>query len=688
MENIENSSEIQKQMAEINDRLQEAAHAYYNEDHEIMSNFEYDALYDELVALENEYGVLLKDSMTQQVGSSVEEQGDTSNGSGLAKVEHDEPMLSLDKTKSREKLAEWLGERDGCLSWKLDGSTVVVTYENGALAQAVTRGNGRIGEDITVQARKFANMPEHITYAGRLVVRGEALMTYSEFERINAEIDDVASKYKNPRNLASGTMRALDPRVLDEREVIFCPFTVVSMSDDGAQMHEAGWCANSYCDRLDWLEDLGFSPVEHFLVEADDLGDAISKLEASVEDQDVPSDGLVLFFDDVEYGDSLGSTSHAPKNGIAFKWADETASTRLMDIVWHPSRTGRINPVAVFEPVQLEGTTVERATLNNVTFIEEMLGTPWRNQAIEVYKANKIIPCIVSAEHDMPHGSDVLEAPSMCPSCESPTRLARDRDSTFLVCDNPECPAKSAGAFEHFGSRDALDIRGLSTETLCKLAEAGIVSSFADILDLPNKHDEIVGHIEGMGEKSFENLSGAVERAKKTTAARFLYALGIREIGRSASSDIAKSFGNSIEDVLAAGAAGESDRFEAIDGVGQIMAREICEYLQHNETMVRDLLERVEITDTGAVEKVTDNEFIAGKVFVVTGDVHVFPKRDELKAYVTANGGKMTGSVSSKTDYLITNSPESGTSKNAKARELGVAIITEDEFCDMAGYAR
>lgn len=683
-------AKIADKMSSLNDRLVAASHAYYNEDREIMSNFEYDALYDELVTLEEVYGVLLPNSITQRVGADIESDGNgnADTASGLPKVQHETPMLSLDKTKSRDALAQWLKDKEGCLSWKLDGSTVVLTYENGHLAQAVTRGNGRIGEDITAQARKFSGVPVDIACKSKLVVRGEALMTYSEFERINSEIDDVESKYKNPRNLASGTMRALDESILDTRTIEFCPFTLVEGGH--SEMSDAGFDANSYCERLDWLSTLGFTPVEHYEVDASDLLDTVSRLESSVENQDIPSDGLVLFFDDVAYGDSLGSTSHAPKNGIAFKWADETASTSLIGIAWQPSRTGRINPVAVFDPVELEGTTVERATLNNITFMKDMLGSyPYRGQKIEVYKANKIIPTIVSAEKGFPARGEetrLIFIPDKCPSCGNPAHRITEHDSEFLMCDNPECPAKSHGALVHFASRDALDIRGLSKKTIEAFMDAGVVASYIDILNIADKEKEIIGVIEGVGQKSFDNLVSAVESARHTTAARFLYSLGIREIGRTASADIASAFDNDVEKVIEEGANGNASAFSALNGIGDVMAYELCDYMEHNHNMVEALLNMVEITDAGQKEEIMDNDFIAGKTFVITGKTDIFDKRDDMKAYIAERGGKLAGSVSKNTDYLVTNTPDSGTAKNVKAQELGIPIITEAQFCEMAGY--
>lgn len=680
---------IEDEMRKINDELLAAAYAYYNKDREIMSNFEYDTLYDRLVDLEKVHGVLLPDSITQSVGVSIYNEENQS----LPKIEHKTPTLSLDKTKSRDELVQWLDDKIGCLSWKLDGSTVVITYENGHMIQAVTRGNGIIGEDVTKAAKKFSFVPLEISDKGRLVIRGEAIMTYSEFERINAQIEDVVARYKNPRNLASGTMRALDDSLLNERTIEFHPFTLVEMSVDSAiRMGDEGFDPLSYSSRLDYLSspDMGFSSVEHMLVDAGNLVEYIDEMEGRIDEQDVPSDGLVLFFDNVTYGESLGSTSHAPRNGIAFKWMDETAKTHLTDIIWQPSRTGRINPVAIFEPVELEGTTVERATLNNVTFMRDMLGEcPHIGQELTVYKANKIIPTIVSANKTfLERGKEtgILFIPVTCPACENEAVIINEHGSEFLMCENPECPAKNHGSLVHFASRNALDIRGLSKETLTKFIDAGVVSSFVDIFLLHEKRDEIVGHIEGIGEKSFDNLCSAIEKARRTTAGRFIYALGIREVGKTASADIAKEFVGDVRKVVETGKAGNVEAFEVIDGIGNVMANEICSYMSNNSHIVEELLNIVEITDSGKNVKSSANDFIANKTFVVTGDVHIFAKRDELKEYIIENGGKLTSSVSKKTDYLITNSPDSGTSKNKKAQELGIPIITEDEFCQLARY--
>lgn len=656
------TAEQEHRMEELQRILREASDAYYNRSVEIMGNYEYDALYDELVALEGETGVILDGSITQ--GAGVE--ADT----GLPKVRHATPMLSLAKTKDRSELADWLHGRAGCMSWKLDGSTAVAHYRSGRLAQVVTRGNGIVGEDITAQARRFHGMPHEIPFDGDLVVRGEALMSYAEFERVNATQPDTA-KYANPRNLASGTMRAEDPSVLDGRRIEFHPFTLVSAD---------GYAEDSYAARLDWLATLGFEPVEHVRVEGDGVEAAIAEFESRLPSNPLPSDGLVLFFDDVAYGESLGSTGHAPRNGIAFKWRDATAETTLRGIVWSPSRTGRLNPVAVFDPVELEGTTVGRASAHNVTYVRDMaLGLGDR---IDVYKSNMIIPQIArNRTRSLRDVRDVM--PDACPACGGAVSVRDDHGSEFLVCDNPDCPAKRSGSLAHFASRDALDIRGLSGRTIDKLVEGGFVASFADILGIAGKRDRIVGVVEGIGERSFDNLARAVERARHTEAARFLYALGIREVGRSACRNLCRAYGNDIGRIVD-DAVGDGD-FEGIDGFGPVMARELREYMRANERMVRGLLGMVVITDAGRPVETQGNGFVSGRTFVVTGALRRFANRDAFKGFVEARGGKVAGSVSRNTDYLVTNTPDSGSSKNRKARELGVDVITEDEFRERAG---
>ena len=657
------SDKIDK-MKELNAILKEAADAYYNRDSEIMSNYEYDKLYDELLELESETGVVLSGSITQRVGYEVT--------SALPKERHSEKMLSLDKTKSREELKDWLGDKDGCMSWKLDGSTCVLYYAKGKLVKAVTRGNGEVGEVITEQAKCFANVPISIPFKGELVVRGEALMRYSEFERINALIDDVESKYKNPRNLASGTMRALDTSVLSERSVEFHAFTLVSSSQK---------MSNSYCERLSWLEDNGFTSVFHKKVSKDDVLDAVCEFEKEVEHNDLPSDGLVVFYDDVAYGESLGETSKFPRNGLAFKWSDETADTTLVRIEWQPSRTGRVNPVAIFEPVELEGTTVSKATLNNLSFISDLLGTPFEGQQLTVYKANKIIPCIIDAETSGRTEENEIEIPSRCPSCDGLLVRQMDNDSEFLICENDTCPAKIDGSMEHFVSRDGLNVMGLSSEKIKMLKAGGVLDSFSDLLHIKDREDEIVGKIGNFQKKSFDNLVAAIEDAKnELTAQRLLYALGIREIGRSASRDISAFFGGDFQKMMGA----TKEELMQIDGIGEKMAENYMEFFSKNSAMASGLLEELDLAgQENTMVKANESSAASGKTFVITGALNTYSNRKAAQDDIEAHGGKLAGSVSSKTDFLVTNDTTSNSSKNRKAAELGIPVITEQQLIDM-----
>lgn len=647
---------MSNRQSELTNILREAADAYYN-DTEIMTDREYDALADELAELERKSGTSLPGSVVANVGANVT--------SGLRKVSHETPMLSLAKTKDRASLATWLDGHKGCISWKLDGSTVVLTYEDGKLVQAVTRGNGHIGEDITKQAELFSFVPQWIpSCKGKLVVRGEALMTYAEFERVNA-----SSEYKNPRNLASGTMRSLDLSILRERNIQFHPFELVYMEG----------MPDSFADCLDLLAEMGFEPVPHYVVDADTIIDKVNEFERMVESCPFPTDGLVLQLDDVAYGRSLGTTGHHPRSGIAFKWADDAYETTLTGIEWQTSRTGRINPVAVFAPVEIDGTTVSRASLHNVNRIRELeLGI---GDTITVYKANLIIPMVA----DNLTRSNTCTVPTRCPVCGGTVSVRNDGGTDFIYCDNPDCAAKSVKRFVHFTSRDAMNILGLSDERMQTLVDTGIVRSYSDILDLPTRRNEVVWKVEGWGDGIFDGIASAIESARRTEAARVLYSFGIREVGRSASRSICKEFGNDLEAVMEAALAGDVESFTRIDGIGRVMARELIDYVRDNESMMRDVISRVEITDKGAEDEVT-SDFITGKTFVITGSVHTFANRSAFKAYVESMGGKVAGSVSKKTSYLVTNTPDSGSSKNRRARELGIPVITEDEFCASAGY--
>lgn len=650
-------------MKELQKKLSEAADAYYNKDIEIISNYEYDALYDELEALERKTGVILADSITQRAGVPVE--------SELPKIHHESPMLSLSKTKSRNDLIDWLGDKVGCISWKLDGSTVVLTYDNGELVQAVTRGNGYIGEDITHQARKFAFVPTCIDFKDKLIVRGEALMTYSEFMRVNDKQPESA-KYKNPRNLASGTMRALDDSLLDERRVEFHPFTLVSAE---------GYENNSYSERLDWLDKLGFSPVEHKKTTVSDLLNDVSDYENRIPNNDLPSDGLVLFYDDIEYGDSLGSTGHAPRNGIAFKWQDETKRTTIRDIFWSPSRTGRLNPVAVFDSVDIEGTTVERASLHNISYIEDMklnIGDD-----VLVYKANMIIPQIAdNLSKTLDNIDDVL--PEECPVCHSMIERRNDNGSEYVYCPNEACPAKQIGAFVHFVSRDAMDIRGLSEKKLEVLIDNNFVEDFCDIFNIASV-EEYISELPGFGEQSARNLVEAVKNARECAADKFVYALGINNVGRSTAKDLCMSFDNDIIGIITYATNNDINRFTEIDGIGYITASAIVDYFTENYDMIINLLSEVTIVGDELPQAIPQQaSFCAGKTFVVTGKLNIFENRDALKTFIESNGGKVAGSISKTTDYLITNTPDSGTKKNLDAKRFGTEIITEEAFAAFA----
>ena len=646
-------------MKELVRTLSEASKAYYQESREIMSNFEYDRLYDELLALEEETGTVLSGSPTQKVGYEVL--------SELPKEAHEKPMLSLDKTKSVEDLQAWLGDQKAVLSWKLDGLTVVLTYRGGELAKAVTRGNGLIGEVITNNVRVFRNVPLRIPFKGELVLRGEALMRYSDFERVNASIPEADAKYKNPRNLCSGSVRQLDPKVTEERGVFFRAFALVSA--EGADL------GNSCSARFDWMAAQGFDVVEHVKVTAGTLPEAVRKFEAAIPDNDFPSDGLVLLMEDIAYGLSLGTTAKFPRNAIAFKWTDETRETTLKEIEWSPSRTGLINPVAIFEPVELEGTTVSRASVHNVSIVKSLkLGVGDR---ILVYKANMIIPQI--AENLTQSGT--AEPPGACPVCGQPTEIRKENDVLTLHCPNPDCVIKKIKRFALMTSRDALIAEGLSEATMEKLIAAGFIHEYADLFDL-EQYRKRIAEMEGFGEKSADKLLKALENARHTDMTRFVYSLGIPGIGLQNAKMLNRHFRGSFDALRKASA----EELCEIEGIGEVLARAIRDYLDDPENMrlTEDLLQKLEIA-APAVPAGEGGEVLplAGKTFVITGSVTRFRNREELKRFIEDRGGKAAGSVSAKTSYLINNDTASSSSKNKKARELGVPVISEEEFLAM-----
>ncbi|MBR7088957.1 MAG: NAD-dependent DNA ligase LigA [Lachnospiraceae bacterium] len=638
---------------ELNAVLKKASEDYYAKDESPLSDREYDALYDELVRLEEETGVILAGSPTQTVGYEAVDE--------LPKEKHPSPMLSLGKTKSREELAEWLGDHEGVLSWKLDGLTVVLTYSNGELSKAVTRGNGEIGEVITPNARVFDNIPLKISFAGELVVRGEAVISYGDFEKINASIVNDADKYKNPRNLCSGSVRQLDSKITAGRHVRFIAFNLVSA--DGA---DEAVLASAY-GRLSFLESLGFEAVGRVKVTAATVVGAVGEYEKNIAGYDIPSDGLVLTYEDVNYGLSLGRTAKSPRNAIAFKWADETAETTLREIEWSASRTGLINPVAIFDPVELEGTTVTRASVHNVSIVKELkLGIGDR---ITVYKANMIIPQI--AENLTKSGN--VTVPDRCPVCGAPTEIRALNEAESLYCTNPQCAAKQIKTFSQFVSRDALNIDGLSEMTLEKLIDMGFIKEFTDLFHLDRFKEKIV-NMEGFGEKSYSNLIESVNTASRTTLPRFLFGLGIPGIGVANAKVLARAFGYDMEKIRKASA----EELSGVEGIGDIMAADITKYFadEDNNRKIDSVIADLEFE----VPVSTSAQNLSGLTFVITGSLEQFENRNALKAEIENRGGKVAGSVSAKTTALINNDAASASSKNKTAKSLGVTIITEDDF--------
>lgn len=640
-----------QQMKELVKTLNKAAKAYYQEDREIMDNREYDALYDQLEKLEKETGITLADSPTVNVGYEAVDV--------LPKETHESPMLSLDKTKDRETLRQFVGNHKTLLSWKMDGLTIVLTYENGELQKAVTRGNGTVGEVITNNARVFRNIPLKIAYQGRLVLRGEAVITYSEFERINKSIEDVEARYKNPRNLCSGSVRQLNNQITAERNVRFYAFALVSAS--GTDMH------NSREYQMEWLKDQGFEVVEYRVVTADNLDNAMDYFAATIEKNDFPSDGLVALYDDIAYGDSLGSTAKFPRNAFAFKWADEIRETTLRSIEWSPSRTGLINPIAVFDPVELEGTTVSRASVHNVSILKELeLGI---GDTIQVYKANMIIPQIAE---NLTRSSN-LPIPDICPACGQEAKVIRENEVEALYCMNPECAAKKIKAFTLFVSRDAMNIDGLSEATLEKFIARGFIHNFGDIFEIGRYRKEII-EMEGFGQKSFDNLMESLEKAKETTLTKVIYSLGIANIGLSNAKVICRHFDNDLEAIRKA----DLEEVSAIDGIGPVIARNLVEYFQkaENNQKLDQLMQHLHIQK----DVLQKEQIFTGMNFVITGSLEHFSNRSEAKNLIESLGGKVTGSVTGKTTYLINNDTASNSSKNKKARELGVPILSEEDF--------
>ena len=640
-----------ERMKELVSLLNKASRAYYQEAQEIMSNYEYDRLYDELKELEDELGITLSNSPTVNVGYEVV--------SELPKERHESPMLSLDKTKEVEELKNFVGDQKVLMSWKMDGLTVVLTYRDGKLYKAVTRGNGEVGEVITNNAKVFKNVPVQIAYQGELILRGEAVIGYKDFEKINQEIEDVDARYKNPRNLCSGSVRQLNNQITAKRNVMFYAFTLVQA--DGVDFQNSRAC------QMEWLKSQGFTTVEYYMVTRDTVEDEVAKFSSKISENDFPSDGLVLTYDDIAYGRSLGRTAKFPRDSFAFKWQDEIRETVLREIEWSPSRTGLINPVAIFDPLELEGTTVSRASVHNISIMEELeLGIGDR---IEVYKANMIIPQI--AENLTRSG--VKDIPCKCPVCQGETKIRQVGNAKALYCMNPECQAKHVKSFALFVSRDALNIEGLSEATLEKFISRGYIHTFADIFHL-DQYKEKIQKMEGFGEKSYKKLTESIEKARTTTLPRVIYSLGIAGIGLANAKVICRELKYDVESLLKV----SEEELNEIQGVGEVLAKAFVGYFadaKHVENF-RRLLNELTIPE----ETVTKQQIFEGVNFVITGSVKHFANRGEVKELIESLGGKVTGSVTSKTNYLINNDVTSTSSKNKKANELGIPIISEETF--------
>lgn len=649
-------NKINERIKELVDLLNKASEAYYNEDREIMSNFEYDKLYDELLDLENKYDIHLENSPTKNVGIEV--------ATILPKVRHEKPMLSLDKTKDREALKDWLSDKEGVLSYKLDGLTIVLTYDNGKLTRGVTRGNGEIGEDITNNCKIIKNLPTKINIKGHLVIRGEAIITYTDFNEINENIAEGEEKFKNPRNLCSGAIRNLDPKVTRDRKVKVIIFSLVEY--DGDEKEKVN---KTFTSQMDFLDDLGFETVTRKRVNNNNILDTIDWYAKDVVSEDFPSDGLVLMYDDIEYGKSLGSTSKFPRNAIAFKWQDEIAKTKLLDIEWSPSRTGLINPVAIFEPVELEGTIVKRASLHNVSIVEELkLGI---GDTISVYKANMIIPQVESNDTK----SNNYKLPDKCPACNSKLIINNNDGVKTLVCENPDCPIKHTKSFENFVSRNCMNIEGISIATIETFIKAGFVKKFSDLYKLEKYKDKIID-IEGFGEKSYENIITAINKSKETDLYRFINSLGINGIGHANSKVLSKHFNDDLDKLINA----SLEDLTNIKDIGPVLAKSIYDYFkdQNNIDEIKELRKYISFNKNSKGDKKLEN-----MVFVITGSFNTYENRDELVKVIEDNGGKVSSSVSKNTNYLINNDINSNSSKNKKAKELNVKIINEEMFKEM-----
>ncbi len=646
-----------KRIEALVEQLNKASSVYYNGQDEIMSNYEWDALFDELASLENETGYVLPESPTQRAGYEEEASGE--------KEEHEYPALSLAKTKNIEELRAWAGERPIWLSWKLDGLTLVLTYDDGNLSKILTRGNGTIGTNITFLKNAISGFPQKIKYKGHMVVRGEAAISYTDFALINDMIEDDDEKYANPRNLASGTLNLDDPSEVKERHVCFHAFTLVHIDEP-----MVSWGA-----RMDYLAELGFDVVDREATDAAHLSETIDAWTRKVEngEMDIPVDGLVICYDDTEYASSGSVTGHhATRAGFAFKWQDESVETKLSYIEWSCA-VSTISPVAVFEPVQIEGTTVSRASLCNISEIERLgLG---KECTLEVIKANKIIPKCIAVKD----ARGEVEIPKVCPVCHAPTeiRISSHSGTKTLHCTNPDCTAKNVKKFTRFVSKGGMDIDGLSIQTMLKFINEGYIHEFADIYHL-REHFDVISQMEGFGEKSIHNMDTSIEASRKVHPVNFIFALCIPLIG----TDAAKKIVNTIGFDAFLQRMGESVGFDDIDGIGVERSNSILKWYtnEHNRMSLEHLLKELEIEDVQPAD--TSDGLCTGLTFVITGDVHHFKNRDAFKAYVESQGGKVAGSVSGKTSYLVNNDVESNSSKNRKAKDLGVPILSEDAFVE------
>ena len=639
-------------MKELIEILNNASRLYYQYSTPIMTDFEYDKLYDELEKLEKETNTILSNSPTQNVEPEAID--------SLVKVEHPAPMLSLSKTKSISELASFLGNQEGLISWKLDGLTIVLTYKDGKLSSGVTRGNGIIGEVVTENVKKFKNIPLTIPYKGTLVVRGEAVIKYSDFNKMNEELDDDSSQYKNPRNLCSGSVRQLDSKVTAKRNVNCIIFALIESEKKFKLKSE----------EFEWLKSLGFDVVEYHKVTSNNIEEQVLYFKNKINEYDIPSDGLVLLYNDIEYGKQLGTTAKYPKNAIAFKWQDETAETKLIDVDWLVSRTGLINPVAVFEPVELEGTIVSRASLHNVSILQGLsLGI---GDTILVYKANMIIPQIA----DNLTQSNSLAIPSKCPVCNHEARIISSNDVKYLYCMNDFCPAKLVKRLSQFTSRNAMNIEGLSDAIINKLADEGLIKTYADIYNLKRYKNDIIS-FEGFGEKSYDNLINSIEKSRNVKLANFIFALGIPDIGLSRAKLICKNYSNDINKIRNL----TFEELSKIDGIGEIIAKEWIDTF-NNEDFIKELellLKEVNFTDTS----IDNNQPLKDLTFVITGSVNNFTNRDELVEYIESYGGKVVKAISNNVNYLINNDITSTSTKNTKAKELGIKIISENDLMSM-----